>query len=419
MRRRLLKWLICPICNGALELFASKCSSLSINEVDYDLLRAIAPITDSDEVDTEIITGALACAACRVYYPIYNAVPRMLTYATEVARVHQRENALWIQEQLPGFTLPHCAAPPGEEEVLRNFSIEWTEFDWSGRSYWSTTPARAVDWMRYSLGTSKHPLQGKLALEVGIGIGAMADGISRAENCEIVGVDLGYGVDRARKFFGQNHRLHIVQASVFALPFRRTTFDVVYSHGVIHHTYSTRTAFSYLTGLTKENGMLYVWVYSHEEETTTGLRRIVMLIERAVRPSLSRLPRSLQIIVLAPTLPAYMLYQSLVRRRKMGPESAVKYGWTEALIAARDRLTPPFAYRHTYEEVAEWFRSESYGDLEFLRDEPLPGGFPDDLVNLRVSVGIRGFSQTKLSQEHAVGGTFQYPEQIPRPVLNS
>ena len=103
----------------------------------------------------------------------------------------------------------------------------------------------------------------------------------------------------------------------------------------------------------------------------------------------------------------------------MGPEAAVKYGWTEALIAARDRLTPPFAYRHTYEEVAEWFRSESYGDLEFLRDEPLPGGFPDDLVNLRVSVGIRGFSQTKLSREHAVGGAFHSPDQIPRPVLNS
>jgi len=389
-----------------------------MSEVDYELLQAISPINDRDEVETEIITGALACSACRVYYPIYNGVPRMLTYSTEVARVHQAENALWLRDQLPDLTLPHCAAPPGEEEVLRNFSIEWTEFDWSGRSYWSTTPARAVEWMRYSLGTSKHPLQGKLALEVGIGIGAMADGVSKAENCEIIGVDLGYGVDQARKFFGRSHRLHIVQASVFALPFRRTTFDAVYSHGVIHHTFSTREAFSHLTCLPKENGMLYVWVYSHEEETTSGLRRILMTIERAIRPGISRLPRNLQIIVLAPTLPVYMLHQSLVRRRKMGPEAAVKYGWTQALIAARDRLTPPFAHRHSYEEVAEWFRSESYGDLEFLRDEPIPGGFPDDLVNLRVSVGIRGFSQAKRYPEHTLRASFHYPDQSPRPVLN-
>lgn len=419
MRRRLLKWLICPICTGELEVFASKCSDLSINEVDYDLLRTIAPIKDRDEVENEIVSGALACVACRVYYPIYNGVPRMLTYVTEVARVHQKENALWIQDQLPGFTLPQCSAPPGEEEVLRNFSIEWTEFDWSGRCYWSTTPGRALEWMRYSLGTSKHPLQGKLALEVGIGMGAMADGMSRGENCEIIGVDLGYGVDRARQFFGQNPRLHVVQASVFALPFRRSSFDAVYSHGVIHHTYSTREAFSHLTGLPKENGMLYVWVYSHTDGATSGFRRVLMVIEKALRPTISRLPRSLQMIALAPALPAYMLYQTLVRRRRMGPEAAVKYGWSEALIAARDRLTPPFAYRHTYEEVAEWFRAESYGDLEFLRDEPLPGGFPDDLVNLRVSVGIRGFLQKRLSPGHATGAAFLYPDQMPRPVQNS
>jgi SAM-dependent methyltransferase/uncharacterized protein YbaR (Trm112 family) len=402
-----------------LVIFVSKYSNSSISEVDYDLLHAIAPIKDRDEVENEIVSGALACAACKVYYPIYNGIPRMLTYITEAARVHRRENALWIQEQLPGFTLPQCSAPPGEEDVLRNFSTQWTEFDWSGRCYWSTTPERALDWMRYSLGTRTHPLRNKLALEVGIGMGAMADGISRTENCEIVGVDLGYGVDRARQFFGQNHRLHVVQASVFALPFRRASFDVVYSHGVIHHTYSTRTAFSHLTRLPKENGMLYVWVYSHEDGATSSFRRVLMLIERAFRPTISRLPRSLQMIALAPALPAYMLYQTLVRRRRMGPEAAVKYSWHEALIAARDRLTPPFAYRHSYEEVAEWFRSESYGDLEFLRDESLPGGFPDDLVNLRVSVGIRGFSQKRPSPAYGTGAVLRYPDHMPRPVLNS
>ena len=59
-----------------------------------------------------------------------------------------------------------------------------------------------------------------------------------------------------------------------------------------------------------------------------------------------------------------------------------------ALHAARDRLTPPFAHRHTYEEVAEWFVSEGYEDLELLRDETAPEGVPETYA---INVGIRGF----------------------------
>lgn len=418
MRKRLLRWLVCPICHGELRLFIAESETVSVDDTTSKLMGKVAPITEGDEVETDITEGAVACLACHVYYPIFHSVPRMLTYPTEVAGHHAKVSASWIRANLSGFTLPRSVPPPGEEEVLRNFSTQWTEFGFSGRSYWSTTPERAVDWMRYSLGTARHPFQGKLALEVGIGIGAMADGVSRAEKCETVGVDLGYGVDTAQQFFGTNAHLHIVQASVFALPFRGATFDVVYSHGVIHHTYSTHVAFKHLARLPREDGMLYVWVYSHDDGKTTPLRRVLMWIESAIRPTLSRLPRNAQIVVLSPIIPLYMLYQGLVRRRKMGSDAAVRYGWTEALIAARDRLTPPFAFRHSYEEVAEWFRSESYGELEFLRDESNPDGFADELVNLRVSVGIRGFKHETASRIQEINAMPRSTRQVPRPALH-
>ena len=67
----------------------------------------------------------------------------------------------------------------------------------------------------------------------------------------------------------------------------------------------------------------------------------------------------------------------------------------EALHAARDRLTPPFAHRHSYEEVIGWFRAAQYDDLELLRDEQSPESVPE---SYKQNVGIRGFRRAICSQ---------------------
>jgi len=240
MQPRLLQWLVCPLCHHALTLVDAVSERRSLAEADYHVLEATAPIEDPNDVEIEIISGALTCDACRIYYPIYNGIPRMLTYTTRVAQLHAQENHAWLTTRLEGFVLPQQIPPPGEQDVLRNFSTEWTGYKWTGASYWSFTPDTVLRCTRYELGLSRHDLQHRLVLEVGIGIGGTADALSRAESCELVGIDLGYAVDQARHYFGQNPRLHLVQASVFALPFRPGSFDVVYSHGVLHHTHSTR-----------------------------------------------------------------------------------------------------------------------------------------------------------------------------------
>jgi len=389
MRPRLLQWLVCPLCLHEPTLVVAVSERRPPAEADYHVLEATAPIDDPTQVEIDITSGALACDLCRVYYPIYNGIPRMLIYPTRVAQLHAQENRAWLTTRLARFDLPQRIPPPGEQEVLRNFSTEWTGYKWTGASYWSLTPDMVLRCKRYELGLCRHDLQHRLVLEVGIGIGGTADALSRTESCELVGMDLGYAIDQARHYFGQNPLLHLVQASVFAPPFLPGSFDVVYSHGVLHHTYSTRAAFTRIARLPKQaNGMLYVWVYSHDQEQATPLRRALMVIESVVRPVLSRLPGFWQSLFLVPALPFYVLYQNVYRRTQLGAHVAARYGWNEALHAARDRLTPPFAHRHTYEEVIEWFQAEIYQDLELLCDESLPEGVPDTFP---LNVGVRGF----------------------------
>jgi hypothetical protein len=112
-----------------------------------------------------------------------------------------------------------------------------------------------------------------------------------------------------------------------------------------------------------------------------------MLVETTVRPLVSRLPSALQTMMLLPALPFYVLYQNFYGRKSLGEQYGARYGWNEALHAARDRLTPPFAFRHTYEEVVKWFQTHGYIDTKQLRDEPLPIGVPESYP---LNVGVRG-----------------------------
>lgn len=372
MQPRLMQWLVCPICRGDLKLTAKADENHPADAAAAD----------------DVMFGAVTCAACRVYYPIWNGVPRMLTYPTPVVELHRQFAPAWIASHLQGFKVPDREPPAGELRILRNFSTEWLGYEWTGKSYWNVTAENMLNCKRYELGVAPGDLKQKLLLEVGIGIGGTADALSRAEDCEVVGMDLGYAVDQARRYFGQNRRLHIVQASVFAPPFKAGSFDMVYSHGVLHHTYSTPKAFASLTRLPKAgHGILYIWVYSHAQEKATVLRRLLMMIEAAVRPVVSRLPTPVQTGLLLPALPFYLAYQNLYSRKSIGESYGARYGWNEALHAARDRLTPPFAFRHTYEEVVNWFRAQHYTDITQLRDEALPAGVPDSYP---LNIGVRG-----------------------------
>lgn len=389
MKPRLLDLLVCPINKTPLELV--EWEALPVNLTSEEISRAEGLGIEPALYSKEIMTGVLLNRTSKIYYPIHQGIPRMLVFTTGVARKFAKEHAERIARELPDLRLPHEIPMPGEETVLRTFSSEWVNYDWDGQSYWNLRPDGMYKNMNYSLDLGRRPVKDKLVLEVGIGIGGIADYMARKESCELVGMDLSYAVDSAHKHFGINPFLHIVQASVFAPPLRESTFDLVYSHGVLHHTFSTKAAFARICRLPKIGGCLYIWVYNTYSEQRTLIRRVIMCMETVIRPFCSHLPESLQTVALLPIIPLYLIHQNLyVKRLAFG---FIKYGWREAAHAARDRFTPRYAHRHTEEEVCGWFREVGYAELGCLSKRERPDFVPISLVSGTGVEGIRRRSE--------------------------
>jgi len=385
MKPHFLQKLACPLDKTPLELIEWERIERKLTPAECAHAERMG--TDPAALSADVISGALLNRSRKIVYPIYRGVPRMLTFPTRVAEEFWKERGPDLARQAPGFELPREAAQPGEVDVLRTFSSEWVNFDWDGQTYWGLDPELWFKSMRFILDLERHPVEGKTVLEVGIGVGGVADYMAREEGCELVGMDLGYAVDVAYKHFGHNPFLHIVQASAFAPPFRAETFDFVYSFGVLHHTYSTQAAFKSIARLPKKNGRAYIWVYSPYDEQRNLVRRGLMALENVVRPVVWRLPEKLQAVALSPFIPPYIGHQWL---RKQRGHAVLNYGVHEAMHAARDRFTPRYVGRHTDEEVAAWFREAGYVDLTYNSRMDRPDYVP---LAMTTCTGVNGLRQ--------------------------
>jgi len=349
-------------------------------------------------LERQVEMGALINRRCKILYPIVSGVPRLLTFSTPICAVFVERYKDILRRKLPGYSLPQESPMPGETDVLRSFSTEWINYDWNDRAYWGLSPEQLFKAMHFMLDFARYPVAGKRVVEVGIGIGGIADNIASTQGCELVGLDLSYAVELAYRHFGsRNPFFHVVQASVFKPPVPDQSFDLVYSHGVLHHTYSTQEALESIARLPCKGGRLYAWVYSPFDERRTILRRVLYALEQLFRPLCWRLPPTLQTIVLTPIVPFYMIYQNFWRRGE-----GIRYGWREAMHAARDRFTPRYVHRHSGEELSEWFHALGYRKICCASSRQRPEYVPVAFV---ACAGVYGIRETGIDHVGCVNPT--------------
>jgi SAM-dependent methyltransferase len=218
-------------------------------------------------------------------------------------------------------------------------------------------------------------LDGRLILDAGCGMGRYLRVAAAGPNRQIIGVDLSRAVNAARELTANLPGVSVVRADLLRLPFLAETFDIIYSLGVLDHTPDPRHAVHELARLLKPGGTLVVWVYERERLVVEW----VMDIQRAIS---TRLPVSVLELLCRLTGPLGGLKRRLFASPRwfvqrigvalhlvtigvsMHPDPEVR------VCDTLDWYAPRFLSRHTFDEVAGWFREAGLRDLvDLSRDQ--------------------------------------------------
>jgi SAM-dependent methyltransferase len=301
LRRDALSILACPNCRGALE--------------------AAAAAEGEDEVEE----GCLECAGCAASYPIRNGIPRFV----EV------------------------------DAYVDTFSFEWNRFHDVQLDVLNDTDQSEKEF-RAKTGWSPEDFKGKLVLDVGVGAGRFSEIASRW-GAQVVGVDLSFAVDAARKNIGGRKGVHVVQADLFRLPFRPGTFDLAFSMGVLHHTPDTREAFRCIPPFLKTGGELAVFIYG------AGPYSYFSDIWRKVT---ARIPYRFVYGLSWLSVPLYYLYKIPVvglAGRILFPVNLhpnARWRWLNTF----DWYSPTYQHKHTWAEVFRWFEENGFADVKLMEE---------------------------------------------------
>ncbi len=304
MKGRLLELLVCPACKAELVLRGEQLAG------------------------PEILGGTLACRGCPNTYPIINGMPRFV----------------------------------GRDAYAASFGDEWHRFrtvqlDSANGSH------ESEDGFARKTGLGSDDIRGRLVLDAGVGAGRYAEVMARW-GAEVVGVDLTRAVDAAAENLRHWDNVHLIQADIFALPFRDDTFDVAYSIGVLHHTPDTAAAFRRVAATVKKGGQLAIYVYQFG-----GMMRHVSDVLRTVT---TRLPRSVVYYGCLVAVPLHYVHRLPVIGRVSGVllPTIDHPRWRWRWLDTFDWYTPRYQWKHRYPEVLRWFREAGFTDF-YVADEPI------------------------------------------------
>lgn len=304
MKRAALRFLVCPSCREELELQVES------------------------EDGSEVLAGRLRSPGCGREYPILRGIPRFVE----------------------------------SEAYASSFGYEWNRF--SRVQLDSTNGTRESEQtLETTTGWTEADYRDHLVLDAGVGAGRFAEVVAD-KGGEVVGIDLTTAVDAAAANIGRRERVHLLQADIFAMPFRAGTFDLAYSIGVLHHTPDARAAFERVAAMVRPGGGLAVYLYARYGpgyRFADGIRRIT-----------TRLPERVMLSLSAAAVPLYYVYRLPALGKLLSFVCPISQhpNWRWRWLDTFDWYTPRYQWKLLYPEVFRWFRESGFHEIEIF-DEPI------------------------------------------------
>jgi ubiquinone/menaquinone biosynthesis C-methylase UbiE/uncharacterized protein YbaR (Trm112 family) len=334
LKEILLKYLICPSCNGD---FIFKIKKKNKNG---------------------IIEGKFSCKKCKETFPLTKGIPRFVK--------DNDEDFIKTEDSFSAKWRKHYSNHQAKDWI--DFQKQWF-FDRFG---WKTMK-KFTNFMKTK----------KFVLEAGTGIGNTADILSINPSSTVFAIDASESIDFAFKKYGKKSNLHFLQADLRRLPFKKSFFDYILSDQVLHHTKNTKTSFKYLTKFLKKDGVISIYVYNkkapvrefsddHIRETTVNMSFAdCMKFSKdmaVLGKSLSKLNKK---ITIPKDIPVLGIKSGTYDVQRFIYWHFLKCFWDPSDNLERsvgvnfDWYSPKFAYRHTPIEVKKWYDQSKLKIIHF------------------------------------------------------
>lgn len=372
-----LNFVRCPITREKLVLEDAVIERMPLNDKTKQIAGQLGlPL---DELEQRVRTGVLVAPESRYYYPIYEYIPILLDFKNDFYYCDKLFKQAGKKYRKP----PSSRVRPGEKAVQTSFTAQWNKLQ-NHRLTFTYTHEEREKFIELEIGTGGRQLPvGCAVLNVGCGFGMESLFLFNVVRRPVFGIDINFSLFNGVHHLLDNPLVTLALASAFAPPFADEAFGLVYSHGVLHHTFDTQLAFNRLLPLVRrDDGCIYIWVYALEDALSSGVGRAVgHHLEQVFRPLLAELPESLQNAVLYP-----LACWHLFHYRRYGLINREQWEFKNSLHSMRDRWMPKYAHRHSFHEVIGWFLRNGM-DYRLLD----PVAYQQSLGIQLIGVGVNGW----------------------------